>query len=169
MPVLVMLGRWRHRWFQAPVPDSPGQRGWRQGDPGTLNGEHELPCRGSDRRRRERFKPLSRLRVFKRNTHTYVGQVRDIHHAGMSMHAVQPMSATESLELEISPVAHGDAAQMIPVRARKVWQENDAGDHSIEIGFRLTRLSRSAQQAIDALRTVNTDYRQRRHPNVPST
>ncbi|MDJ0862367.1 MAG: PilZ domain-containing protein [Gammaproteobacteria bacterium] len=112
---------------------------------------------------------MSRLRVFKRNTHTYVGQVRDIHHAGMSMHAVQPMSATESLELEISPVAHGDAAQMIPVRARKVWQENDAGDHSIEIGFRLTRLSRSAQQAIDALRTVNTDYRQRRHPNVPST
>ncbi len=121
----------------------------------------------ADRRDGDRYKPLSRLRVFKRHTHTYVGQVRDIHQGGMRMHAVQPMSDSESLELEISATPSSDPAHLIPVRARKVWQETGGGDGSVEIGFRFTRLSRTARQAIVALSPLSTASSKAQHPDTP--
>ncbi len=122
---------------------------------------------GSDRRRRERVKPLFKLGVYKRHTHTYVGQVRDIHCGGMRMHAVQPMSDSESLELEISALPDRNTGQLVPVRARKVWQETDGGDGSAEIGFRFTRLSRMARQAIEALGTVRKPSEQAPESEMP--
>ncbi len=120
----------------------------------------------ADRRNGDRFKPLFRLRVFKRHTHAYVGQVRDIHQGGMRMHAVGPMSDSESLELEISALPSGDSANLIPVRARKVWQETGGGDGSVEIGFRFTRLSRTARQAIVALSPLSTATSKAQHPDT---
>lgn len=123
----------------------------------------------SDRRDGQRAKPMSKLRVFKRQTHTYVGQVRDIHHGGMRMHAVQPMSDTESLELEISALPKSDTAQLIPVRGRKVWQEANSAEGSVEIGFRFTRLSRTARQAIEALSTLAAATPRARRSDMPGT
>ena len=121
--------------------------------------------RGGGRRTGERFEPPSKLRVFKRNTHAYVGFVRDFHKAGMRVLCVEPMAETASLELEITAPPDGDEAQLIPVRARRVWQESDNG--GVEIGLRFTRLSRRASQALEALGELSAGSHQARESAVP--
>ena len=124
---------------------------------------HERP--GGGRRTGERFEPPSKLRVFKQNTHAYVGLVRDIDKAGMRVLCVEPMSDTVSLELEVTAPPNGDEGQLIPVRARRVWQEtNDSGT---EIGLRFTRLSQGARQALAALGNPSADSHQARKSGLP--
>lgn len=120
---------------------------------------------GGGRRTGKRFEPAFKLRVFKRNTHVYVGLVRDIHKAGMRVLSVEPVSDTVSLELEITAPPNGDEAQLIPVRARRVWQETDDG--GIEIGLRFTGLSRDASQALEALGDPSADSQQVRQSGLP--
>ncbi len=120
---------------------------------------------GVGRRTGARLQPASRLRVFKHNSHDYVGMVRDIHQAGMRVLSLEPLSDRVSLDLEMPVSANGDEAQRSPVRAHRVWQETDAG--GVEVGLRFTKLSRAASQALAALGEPSADSEPMRRPGMP--